>query len=460
MSDFSLKPISEINVNDTIIDAYGNSQIVEHVHCREAVDGEIVSVKHRGNGDALISTIDHKFLPFSWNGELLNSEGVAISDLGLDSYLSEIIPKCPLESASIDLYKLSLAHLPYVKLIGNKVKHYCGNLVTQYIPLDNKLGRLCGYYLSEGSVTNGCVSFGLHGQTEIVYANEICMLLKDIFGLDSKWEVDGNQGKVICNSTVLALFFSKFFGTKEEKHVGLKPNRAFLEGIMYGVCRGDATFNNDQARCTLMMSRPNLIRDLYVVSLMLGFCPSLSKTGIRSDGRIYKSVNFNAADYNTIAKLANVPYVEWQPSKFSKVDRKLVDNHLISKITEIKQLNYKGLVYDLQVGGSHTYIANFVCVHNCQYCGTRPGSEELTLDHIMPRSRGGKTTWENVVCACVSCNSKKADRTPAEAGMKLRTKPVKPTLSICRRQAIKCESWKHFISEVYWATTLDNDMNE
>jgi 5-methylcytosine-specific restriction endonuclease McrA len=95
--------------------------------------------------------------------------------------------------------------------------------------------------------------------------------------------------------------------------------------------------------------------------------------------------------------------------------------------------------------------------NQCQYCGTRPGSEELTLDHIVPRSRGGKTTWENVVCACVGCNSKKADRTPAEAGMKLRTKPVKPTLSVCRRQAMKCESWKNFISEIYWECELEND---
>jgi HNH endonuclease len=58
--------------------------------------------------------------------------------------------------------------------------------------------------------------------------------------------------------------------------------------------------------------------------------------------------------------------------------------------------------------------------HTCQYCGRRT---ELTLDHVMPQSRGGPDTWENLVSACVTCNQKKADRTPDEAGMKLAKLP-------------------------------------
>jgi 5-methylcytosine-specific restriction endonuclease McrA len=62
----------------------------------------------------------------------------------------------------------------------------------------------------------------------------------------------------------------------------------------------------------------------------------------------------------------------------------------------------------------------------CQYCGERKPTRELTFDHVVPRSRGGKTTWENVCSACISCNMYKADRTPKEAGLKLLKKPVKP----------------------------------
>lgn len=65
--------------------------------------------------------------------------------------------------------------------------------------------------------------------------------------------------------------------------------------------------------------------------------------------------------------------------------------------------------------------------YTCQYCGK--GTRQLTLDHVVPRYRGGRHTWENVVSACVSCNHRKAGRTPREAGMKLIRTPIRPNTS-------------------------------
>lgn len=62
--------------------------------------------------------------------------------------------------------------------------------------------------------------------------------------------------------------------------------------------------------------------------------------------------------------------------------------------------------------------------HTCQYCGAR--SNDLTLDHVVPRSRGGPTNWDNVVACCKRCNARKRDRTPDEAGMALRRAPYAP----------------------------------
>ncbi len=62
--------------------------------------------------------------------------------------------------------------------------------------------------------------------------------------------------------------------------------------------------------------------------------------------------------------------------------------------------------------------------YSCQYCGKE--TRELTLDHVVPRRLGGEHTWENVASACVSCNLKKAGRTPVQAGMKLRQRPETP----------------------------------
>ena len=71
--------------------------------------------------------------------------------------------------------------------------------------------------------------------------------------------------------------------------------------------------------------------------------------------------------------------------------------------------------------------------HNkCQYCTCDFTTSELTLDHVVPRSRGGKNTWTNLVTCCKKCNQAKRDRTPEEAGMELLRKPLKPHNSVLR----------------------------
>ncbi len=82
--------------------------------------------------------------------------------------------------------------------------------------------------------------------------------------------------------------------------------------------------------------------------------------------------------------------------------------------------------------------------YRCQYCGS---VKDLTLDHIIPKVRGGKDTWTNLVCACKKCNNYKGNRTPEEAGMQLLSKPRKPSyleLMILSRREIP-EEWKEFL---------------
>ena len=95
--------------------------------------------------------------------------------------------------------------------------------------------------------------------------------------------------------------------------------------------------------------------------------------------------------------------------------------------------------------------------NQCQYCGKRFPTSELSLDHVVPRSQGGQTTWENIVCACVRCNVKKGGRTPREANMALIRKPEKPkrspTLSM-KLTSKKYQSWKTFLDNAYWSVEL------
>ncbi len=96
--------------------------------------------------------------------------------------------------------------------------------------------------------------------------------------------------------------------------------------------------------------------------------------------------------------------------------------------------------------------------HNtCQYCGDRFPTSELTIDHIVPRSQGGGSAWENLVCCCVACNSKKGGRTPKQAHMKLVRKPVKPrrnpVISL-RLGSDKYACWQAFLDNAYWTVEL------
>lgn len=96
--------------------------------------------------------------------------------------------------------------------------------------------------------------------------------------------------------------------------------------------------------------------------------------------------------------------------------------------------------------------------HTCQYCGKVPKKDEVTIDHVIPRSRGGKTTWENVVLACVRCNMKKGSKMLQEAGLKLLNEPVRPHWLACaqfQRKVASGSLWQKFVDSAYWDSQLE-----
>lgn len=94
--------------------------------------------------------------------------------------------------------------------------------------------------------------------------------------------------------------------------------------------------------------------------------------------------------------------------------------------------------------------------YRCQYCGSKGKIGDLTYDHILPKSRGGKTVWKNIVTCCIECNSKKRDKTPEEARMRLRSQPGQPkwvpAMTIRLSHLSAPDAWKSYI---YWTTSLD-----
>jgi 5-methylcytosine-specific restriction endonuclease McrA len=98
--------------------------------------------------------------------------------------------------------------------------------------------------------------------------------------------------------------------------------------------------------------------------------------------------------------------------------------------------------------------------YRCCYCGKKFSVEKLNIDHIIPRSRGGKTEWTNIVTSCIECNLKKGNKLPQEAGMKLVIPPSKPQrrikLAMVLNSNIKIPlSWQKFIDTLYWNVELE-----
>ena len=94
----------------------------------------------------------------------------------------------------------------------------------------------------------------------------------------------------------------------------------------------------------------------------------------------------------------------------------------------------------------------------CQYCHEQPGTASLTYDHVLPKSRGGTTSWTNIVTCCIECNWQKANRTPEEAGMVLKSKPYIPDRKpFMRRMMVSMphapDEWRDYL---YWNTELEN----
>lgn len=98
--------------------------------------------------------------------------------------------------------------------------------------------------------------------------------------------------------------------------------------------------------------------------------------------------------------------------------------------------------------------------NTCQYCGQVLDRKDLNLDHVVPRDRGGPTTWENIVCSCIPCNTHKANKTPHEARMRLIRKPKRPKW----RPFVQVnfgvqmhDSWRHFLDLAYWNVELGEE---
>lgn len=154
-------------------------------------------------------------------------------------------------------------------------------------------------------------------------------------------------------------------------------------------------------------------------------------------------------DYTTYA------FQEWCDVPVQPEDDVVTTPSMVLKVPRVIQLLScdRPPRHDVKFSRHNIYMRD---ANRCQYCGKRFSTSELSLDHVVPLSKRGPSSWDNVVCACLPCNVRKGNRTPEEAGMKLIRTPSKPKatpLGLLAPHRIH-PTWKNFLDMAYWNVEL------
>ena len=168
----------------------------------------------------------------------------------------------------------------------------------------------------------------------------------------------------------------------------------------------------------------------------------------RRDGTVSRWQNLDFASWQELSEL----HAEFEPETFDWI-RTVRFPIAVPRI--IRLLGYDRLPrQDVKFNRRNIFARD---ANRCQYCGRKSATSELSLDHVVPRSQQGPTTWENIVTCCIACNVRKGGRTPEQASMKLLARPVKPKRSPAVNVRLGDEryaSWKQFLDEAYWTVEL------
>jgi 5-methylcytosine-specific restriction endonuclease McrA len=158
--------------------------------------------------------------------------------------------------------------------------------------------------------------------------------------------------------------------------------------------------------------------------------------------------NLNFADWRELSQLK----LEFEPDEYEWIH---TVRFQIAVPRIIRLLGYDKLPrQDVKFNRRNIYARDS---SRCQYCGRKYPTTELSLDHVVPKSQGGKSSWTNIVCCCIKCNVRKGGRTPEQAHMHLIAKPVKPKRSpviSVRLADERYQSWKQFLDMAYWTVEL------
>lgn len=410
MSNGEQKPIENIRVGDRVIDAFGAPRTVLATGSRIA--GDVGRLKAGRSFEDTLVTPEHPFLTPS--GDFLS-----VGDL--PSHL--VFPRQVHYEPNPHRTLLATDFLPEDKSFGLKggrvywARRFSDAGFPVAVETSPDLAYTLGLYCAEGSSDmTARWSFSM-GERHTLAPSVVRFL--NTLGLNPS--VDEYPEKDTCivraSSKVLGLLLRGWCGRYSDGKVtpwaAIGP---YHEAYLKGLFRGDAYIRQD--KIVLTLTSEDLIRGAEAMLWGLGVYPSAQFVA-REGKKPSWSLVLQGENFSRFSKLLG-----GDPKAGKRIygDKQFI----FRKLQKFELTGLSLMVYNLEVEGSNSYIANGFSVHNCQYCGVKLPMSQLEYEHVVPRVQGGKTVWDNIVMACTDCNSRKAGRTPEQAGMTLLSIPRKP----------------------------------
>ena len=430
------KNIEDVVVGDRVIDSHGTPTSVTALG--QSVSDRVVRVKHRGSSEETVVTPDHEFLdhngnfvPISLSPEYLTfPRAIEYDDeIAKDVHISEWLPK----------EKWFKCHDS--RLFWSRRPHEKG--LPLLIPASPELARVLGLFVGDGSTvgrgkqTEGSnVSFSFNVAQKESLGGVVKNWAKSI-GLDCG-EYPSKRSKalsVVISNKMLSMVFRKMCGADcTSKRAPWDQIAGFHKEFLRGLFESDGYIYREEEKITLTLVSFQAIYDAQSMLWGLGIYPTVQRLD-RPGRKPTLSLILQAENYGRFMKIVMDEESPQGEPIFGN------ENYVFRKLQKVTGVNEPTIVYNFETE-SHSYIANGLAVHNCQYCGAKEGSTRvingkpmkvvLTLDHVLPESRGGPFAWDNLCACCRTCNTKKGDRTPEEAGMPLLHIPGRLTIHTSR----------------------------
>jgi len=459
MADGRQIAIEEVRVGDRVIDAYGNPQFIQAQGTRVADD--CVSIKHRGSFERTVVTADHPFL--DQDGRFTEIGKMEIAESRGGAYLT--IPR----RMQYEIAPASRIHVPemlpkdtWFRVRGGRI-YRSRKRTDRGLPLSvaqsPALAYLLGLYIAEGCATsNGVVSWNFCSDEEPTLAADAARILAEVLGLRPTLTVDEARHTCVVrvSSKSLAELLWVYCGKgARNKRTPWELVGPFHVAYLKGLFAGDAHIDNNRGKVVLSMTSTDAIFGAQSMLWGLGIHPTYQCIQVTGKLPAYTLV-LSAANRTAFLRTVMQEDAPDAEEIFGN------DTHVFRRLQERTLVEGDVVVYNIEVGGTNSYIANGLAVHNCQYCGEQFDARELTYDHVIPRAAGGKTTWDNILTACVSCNARKRAHLPNYSGrkgggMRPLKAPRQPTAAELMRAGMKHiekDVVEDFGSWLYWSGEL------